>query len=328
MIKQLYDTIDGKDIYIYTIAHGDIEVDICEMGARVNAIRVFGVDVTLGYKSVGDYLIGGGYVGATVGRVANRIAGGRFTLDGKEYMLNKNNGENHSHGGTVGFDKKLFTVLSAENCCLVLQYVSDDGEEGYPGRLTLTVKFCVIDSVLSIDFAAECDSDTLWNPTNHMYFNLNGESSGDCRDNFLQLFADYYTPTDDGNIPIGEKSSVKNTPFDFGELKQIGADFDKSELSRTVGYDHNYILNGEHAAHAESKVTGIQMDVYTDLPCMQFYTGGKLRGADGKTVKNGKWAGFCLEPQYCPNAINMEGFDKPILKKGEKKVHYIRYEFS
>ena len=328
MNRQLYDKIDGKDIYLYTIAHGGIEVDICEMGARINALRVGGVDIALGYNSVSDYLVGGGYIGATIGRVANRIAGGRFTLGGKEYSLNTNDGKNHLHGGIAGFDKKLFTVLSAEKCCLVLQYISEDVEEGYPGRLTLTVKFGVVDGTVRIDFAAECDGDTLWCPTNHIYLNLNGEDDGDCRDNLLRINADYYTPVDDGLIPTGEKIAVKGTPFNFNRKKKIGKDFDKKELSATVGYDHNFVLNGEHAAHVESEKTGIKMDVYTDMPCIQLYTGGQLCGAKGKNGKYNKWAGFCLEPQYCPNAINMDGFDKPILKKGENKVHYIEFRIK
>ncbi|MCH5165224.1 MAG: galactose mutarotase [Clostridiales bacterium] len=328
MQRQLYDRIDGKDIYIYTIAHDNIEVDICEMGARINAIRVNGVDIVLGYNSVRDYLVGGGYIGATIGRVANRIAAGKFSLGAKKYSLNTNDGKNHLHGGIDGFDKKLFTVLSAEKCCIVLQYISDDGEEGYPGRLTFTAKFGVVDKTLNIDFAAESDKDTLWCPTNHAYFNLNGEQNGDCRDNLLQINADYYTPVDGGLIPTGEKKAVKNTPFDFNGIKQIGADFDSIELASTFGYDHNYLLNGDHAAHVESEVTGIKMDVYTDMPCLQLYTGGQLCGAKGKNGKYNKWAAFCLEPQYCPNAINMRGFAKPILKKGENKIHYIRYKFD
>ena len=328
MQKRLYDNMDGKDIYIYTISSGSLEVDICEVGARINALRVYGVDIVLGFDFIGDYIKSGSYAGATIGRVANRIAGGRFTLDGKDYCLNINSGKNHLHGGTCGFDKKLFTVLSAEKCCLVLQYISANGEEGYPGRLTLTVKFGVLDDMLSIDFAATSDKDTLWCPTNHLYFNLNGANHGDCRNNRLQLHADYYTPTDEWHIPTGEKRSVKNTPLDFNELKQIGTDFGKEELALTVGYDHNYILKGEHAAHAESKITDIKMDVYTDMPCMQLYTGGQQKSAGGRSGKRKKRAGFCLEPQYCPNAINMDGFDKPILKKGECRTHYIRYQFG
>ena len=328
MQRRLYDTIDGKDIYLYTISHGGREVDICEMGARINALRVHGVDIVYGFDSQSDYLKSGSYAGATIGRVVNRIANGKFSLGGNEYKLSTNAGSNHLHGGIAGFDKKLFTVLSAENCCLVLQYISEDGEEGYPGRLTLIVKFGVVDGTVSIDFAAVCDKDTLWCPTNHIYFNLNGKGSGDCRKNLLQINADYYTPVDERLIPTGEKRAVKNTPFDFNTLKQIGADFGNEQLSRNGGYDHNYVLNGDRAAHVESETTGIKMDVFTDMPCLQFYTVVNKRTAKGKTGKTVKCMGFCLEPQYCPNAINMNDFDKPILKKGENRLHYIRYQFG
>ncbi|MCH5157638.1 MAG: galactose mutarotase [Clostridiales bacterium] len=326
-MKQRYDVVDGKDIFIYTIKRDKVEVDIVEMGARINAIRVDGVDVVLGYNSVNDYMVGGGYIGATVGRVANRIAGGVFTLGGKEYKLYTNNGKNHLHGGKVGFDKKIFVVTDCTDSSVTMEYVSPDGEENYPGTLKLTVKFTVEHNSLIIDFTAVSDKDTLWCPTNHAYFNLNGEQSGDCLTNLLQINADYYTPVDEGLIPTGEKRAVKNTPFDFNTPKNVGKDITDKSLAHTSGYDHNYVLSDEHAAHLEGPDTGIIMDLYTDMPCVQFYSAGKIVEINGKSGIYRKWAGFCLEPQYCPNAINMEGFEKPIIKKGEVKKHYIRYQF-
>ena len=191
-----------------------------------------------------------------------------------------------------------------------------------------SVKFTVENNYLLIDYEGVSDMDTLWCPTNHAYFNLEGESSGDCRGNLLQLNADYYTPVDEELIPTGEKREVKGTPFDFNSLKRIGADFDNEQLKPTNGYDHNYVLNGEHAAHVESSKTGVKLDVYTDMPCIQLYTGGQLSGCIGKTIKYNQLAGFCLEPQYCPNAINMNGFEKPIVKKNEVKKHYIKFIFG
>lgn len=325
-MKRLYDEINGKAVFLYTIGNDNLSVDICDMGARINAIRVGGVDIAFGFNSVNDYLCGG-YAGATVGRVANRIADGRFELNGTQYCLNTNDGKNHLHGGNEGFDKKPFCVVKHNENSVTMKYESVDGEECYPGNLTFTVSFTVEGKSLLIEFEAVSDKDTLWCPTNHAYFNLDGESSGDCRSNLLRINADYYTPVDGGLIPIGEKRAVKATPFDFNVLKQIGADFGREELKQTKGYDHNYVLNGEHAAHAESKKTGIKMDVYTDMPCIQLYTGGQLNGCAGKTIKYRQWAGFCLEPQYCPNAINTDGFEKPVLKKGEVKKHYIKLEF-
>ncbi len=327
-MKKLYDETDGKCAYMYTIKNDNIEVDICEIGARINALRVDGVDIVLGFNSVEDYNKSGCYAGATVGRVANRIANGRFTLNGKEYLLNVNNGENHLHGGNVGFDKKRFAVTEDTDNSVTMVYESCDGEENYPGNLRFTVKFTVENNSVLIEYSAVSDKDTLWCPTNHAYFNLDGEHKGDCRNNLLQLNADYYTPVDGGLIPTGEKKSVKSTPFDFTSLKRIGENTDSEELKATLGHDHNYILNGEHAAHAESEVTGINLDVYTDMPCMQFYSGGQLNGVTGKSGFYNRYAGFCLEPQFCPNSVNMQGFDKPILKAGAIKKHYIKYKIQ
>lgn len=326
-MKKLYGKLNGKEIFLYVIKQGNIEVKICEVGARINALKVGGTDIVLGFNSQEDYEKSGCYAGATIGRVANRIANGRFTLNGKEYKLNTNDGKNHLHGGNVGFDKKLFTVLEQTENSVTMQYISADGEDNYPAELKFTVKYTVENDALLIEYKATADGDTLWCPTNHAYFNLDGEASGDCGDNLLQLNADFYTPVDGGLIPTGEKIAVRGTPFDFTSPKTIAKDFNDEELQSSRGYDHNYILNGDHAAHIESNVTGIKMDLYTDLPCLQFYGGGQLNGVQGKTRIYNKRAGFCLEPQYCPNAINMQGFDKPILKKGETKMHFIKLAF-
>ena len=326
-MKKLYDKIDGKEVYLYTINSGNIEVDICEVGARINALRINGVDIVLGFNSVEDYNKSGCYAGATIGRVVNRIAKGRFTLNGKEYRLNTNDGENHLHGGSVGFDKKLFTVLEQTDNSVTMEYLSADGEENYPGNLRFTVKFTVENNSLIMEYSAVTDKDTLWCPTNHAYFNLDGAGEGGCLKNLLQINADYYTSVDSGLIPTGGKRTVKGTPFDFTKLKRIGETIESEELKMTLGYDHNYILNSDHAAHAESEVTGIKMDVYTDMPCLQFYSGGQLNNVKGKSDVYNQYAGFCLEPQYCPNAINLKGFDLPFLTTGEEKTHYIKYVF-
>ena len=313
---------------IITLKGGKIEADIESVGARINALRVNGVDIVLGFNSVEDYNKSGCYAGATIGRVANRIAKGRFTLNGKDYRLNVNNGENHLHGGNVGFDKKQFTVLKQTDNYVTMEYVSADGEENYPGNLKFTVKFTVENNALLIEYSAVSDKDTLWCPTNHAYFNLDGEGKVDCLGNMLQLNADYYTPVDGGLIPTGEKKAVKGTLFNFTKLKRIVENIESEELKMTLGYDHNYILNSEHAAHAESEITGIKMDVYTDMPCLQFYSGGQLNNVKGKSGIYNRYAGFCLEPQFCPNAINMQGFNKPTLKAGQIKKHYIKFAFQ
>lgn len=327
-MKKLYGKTNGKDFYHYVIKQGKLEVEICEVGARINALRINGVDIVLGFNSVEDYNKSGCYAGATIGRVANRIAKGRFALNGREYKLNVNNGENHLHGGNEGFDKKLFTVLELTDNSVTMEYISADGEENYPGSLRFTVKFTVEDNSLLIECTAISDKDTLWCPTNHAYFNLDGEQKGDCRNNLLQINADFYTPVDGGLIPTGEKKAVKGTPFNFTKPKRIGEEIGSNELKATLGYDHNYILNGEHAAHAESELTGIKMDVYTDMPCLQFYSGGQLNNVTGKNCIYNQYAGFCLEPQYCPNAINMKDFEKPILEAVKIKKYHIKYSFN
>lgn len=326
--KNYYDKINGKAVYLYTVKDGNIEVDICDLGARINAIRVGGTDIVLGFNCVKDYFDSGCYAGATIGRVANRIAGGKFILNNRPYFLNKNDGNNHLHGGNLGFDRKLFDVIKQTGNCITMQYESADKEENYPGKLSFTVSFKVTNNSLLMEYSAISDKDTLWNPTNHAYFNLDGQSSGDCRENLLRINSDFYTPADNELIPTGEKRAVAGTVFDFNSLHKVGAHFGNENLTATCGYDHNYILKGEHAAHSESVVTGIKMDLYTDMPCLQLYTGGALRPSKGKTIAYGKWAGFCLEPQYCPNAINMAGFEQPILKKNTEKNHYIKFVFE
>lgn len=326
-MKKFYDKIDGKEVYLYTINSENIEVDVCEVGARINALRINGVDIVLGFNSVEEYIKSGCYAGATIGRVANRIAKGRFTLNGKEYQLNVNNGENHLHGGKEGFDKKLFTVLEQIDNSVTMEYVSADGEENYPGNLKFTVKFTVENNALLMEYTAVSDKDTLWCPTNHAYFNLDGEGKGDCLENLLQINADKITLIDSGLIPTGEVATVSKTAFDFRKLKPIYRDLDSTNLKATLGYDYNFILKSKHAAHAESIITGIKMDVYTDMPCLQFYSGGQLNNVKGKSGVYNQYAGFCLEPQYCPNAINLKGFDLPFFTTGEEKTHYIKYVF-
>ena len=313
---------------IITLKDGNIEAEIESVGARINALRINGVDIVLGFNSVEDYNKSGCYAGATVGRVANRIAKGKFTLNGKEYRLNVNNGENHLHGGNEGFDKKPFKVLGQTDNSVTMQYVSADGEENYPGNLKFTVKFKVENNALLIEYSAISDKDTLWCPTNHAYFNLDGEGKGDCLENLMQINADKITLIDSGLIPTGEVATVSKTAFDFRKVKPIYKDLHSTNLKATLGYDHNFILKSNHAAHVESKITGIKMDVYTDMPCLQFYSGGQLNGVKGKSGIYNRYAGFCLEPQFCPNAINMQGFDKPILKAGEIKKHYIKFAFQ
>ena len=330
--KKLFDNFNGRDIYAYTIS-GDIKVTVCTLGATVLALKAPDrngnmVDVALGMTTARDMIDKIKYMGAVVGRCANRIANGRFMLNGKEFRLAKNNGNAHLHGGDVGFNCKVFDV-TVEGDGLTLCATSADGEEGYPGNLAFAVKYTVCGSELKIEYFAQSDKDTVFNPSNHAYFNLNGESDGSITDNVLQINADSYLQIDKDLIPT-VRCAVDGTLFDFRTPKPIGKDIDNaadSQLKIAGGYDHNFCLNGTHAAHAFSPKTGIAMDVFTDAAGVQLYTGNFLRGQVGKSVYN-KRSGFCLETQFFPNAINRDDCAKPILKAGQNFYSCTKYVFS
>ena len=325
MIVQKY--LGGR-IWHYTLYNNDISVGIENLGAAITEIKVGGVDVVLGFNTAEDRVASGTYAGTTIGRVANRIADGRFVIGGRLHYVSVNDGKNHLHGGIRGFDKRLFTALSHTANSICLQYISEDGEEGYPGKLCFNVKFTIKDGSLCINYAAVSNMDTLWCPTNHTYFNLDGEDSGDCRDDILQLNADNYAPTDDTLIPTGDVMPIEGTPFDFLKEKPIIADFKNPALRATNGYDHNFIANSNNMAFAYSNKTGIGFRVSSDMPCFQLYTGGAIKPCKGKSRKYGAWSGFCIEPQYCPNAINLKKFDKPIIYTDKRYEHYIKYTFG
>jgi aldose 1-epimerase len=325
LTKSLFDNYEGKEVYLYELSNEYLKVGITNFGAGINYLKVLTAkgekDICLGYKTIKDYVHSATHSGATIGRVGNRIRYGKFTLDGKEYSLSINDGVNHLHGGTIGFSERFFDVEAKDNL-LVFSLTSDDGDQGYPGTLKLKVEYSLNGKSLNIKFSAVSDKDTLWNPTNHTYFNLGGEDSGNVLDTHLRINADSYTPCDGHTIPIGEIKSVHDTEYDFTTFKKLG-----DMIEKYGGYDDNYILNSNHAATAYSDKSGIKLDVYTDLPAMQFYSGNFVNGR-GKSREYFPHDGFCLEPQYVPNAINMDGFDKPILKANEKKSYYINYKFD
>lgn len=325
-------SVEGKDVFLYTLQQG-ISVDISSYGATITAIRVPDkcgntVDVALGSADLQQLTQAGSYMGAVVGRCGNRIADGKFTLEGKEYSLAKNDGgKAHLHGGNVGFNKKVFSARTEGNS-VYFSLHSPDGEENYPSALDLTVKYTVSGFGLTIEYFAQSDGTTLCNPTNHAYFNLNGESDGSILDNVVTLNADSFLAVDKCLIPTEEKS-VKGTPFDFTQPKPIGKDIncDDAQLKTAGGYDHNFCLKGSHAATVYSPKTGIVMDCYTDRPGIQFYSGNFLNGEQGKSLY-AKRSGFCLETQLYPDAVNHPKWQSPILKKGENFYTKTQYLFS
>ncbi len=329
--RQSYGTYNGKELYLYTLS-GGITATICTLGATVLSLNVpdkngNNVDVALAMTTPQNIANTESYMGSVVGRCGNRIANGCFTLNGKQYKLATNNGNAHLHGGNVGFNKKIFDSR-LEGDSLLLSYTSPNGEEGYPGKLNFCVKYTVMDKSLVIEYFAHCDQDTVFNPTNHLYFNLNGERDGSILDNQLTIYAKEYLAVNANLIPI-ETKSVANSPFDFRTAKAIGRDIASNnlQLATAGGYDHNFCLLGSHVATAFSTKTGIVMDVFSDMPGVQFYSGNFLTGEKGKSVYN-KHSGFCLETQFFPDAINHPDFISPILPKDEQFYSKTVYQFS
>ena len=282
-------------------------------------------DVVLGYETLEDYENGGDSVGATVGRVANRIGTGAFELNGKKYELTKNdNGENTLHGGIDFYNKRMWDVKEEDDTHVVFALVSPDGDQGFPGEVKIEVSYTITEeNELKIHYHAIPDQDTLLNMTNHSYFNLSGHASGTAWNAKVWIDADAFTETDAELIPTGTVVPVEGTPMDFRKEKvvekEIGADY--TPLKLAGGYDHNWVLNGKgfrKAASAESEETGIKMEVYTDLPGIQFYSGNFLAGSKGKEgAVYEKGYGICFETQYFPDAIHKENFESPITKAGE-----------
>jgi aldose 1-epimerase len=331
---------DGSAVHLYTMrnAHGMV-VKVTNYGLIITEILVPDKtgkvgDVVLGFDNFDRYLKGHPFFGAIAGRYANRIANAKFTLDGKEYKLAANNGKNHLHGGKVGFDKKLWTakVLEGGENGVEFTYTSKDGEEGYPGNLTLTVRYTLTDdNTLTIDYSATTDKKTVINVTNHSYFNLAG--SGTILDHDLEIEADQYTPVDSELIPTGEIATVKGTPLDFTTPHKIGERIEQTGLG---GYDHNFVLRGgitakpRLAARAHDPKSGRVMEVFTTEPGVQLYT---AIGLDGSIVGVGgvhypKSGAFCLETQHFPDSPNKPNFPSVVLEPGKKFHSTTAFKFS
>lgn len=334
-------TKNGEEVRELTLDNGVLSCAILTFGATLRALFVPGkagpVDVVLGYDSLEQYETEGGYFGATVGRFANRIAEGRFTLNGREYVLARNDGPNHLHGGTVGWSHRVWTVEEADGARAVLSLDSPDGEEGYPGRLRARVTYALEGDALSIRYEASGDRDTPCSLTNHSYFNLAGQGSGPVLDQELKLFASAYTPADSTSIPTGEIEPVEGTPMDLRVPGPIGARIEEpfQQLVWGRGYDHNFVVDGRPgtlrpAARAASRTTGVVLEVETTSPGVQFYTANYVE--EGRRGKNGAVYGFrhgfCLETQYFPDAPNCPAFPSATLRAGEAYDQLTRFRFS
>ena len=334
-------TPDGQEVDQILLTKGDLSCQILTFGATIRSLTVpdrdgSPTDVLLGYDTLEEYLRHDGYLGATVGRYANRIAGGTFGLNGETYRLAINNGPNHLHGGLCGFSHQVWDIETCDTGSVTLRLHSPHMQEGYPGSLTCHVTFTLEDDSLTIRYQATTDRDTLCNLTNHSYFNLSGHGSGPVLEQELRLFAHYYTPTDATAIPLGTLGPVAGTPMDFLSPTPIGKNIQAPfpQLTDALGYDHNYAIDGptgtlRPAAVAHSAATGITMEVSTTLPGVQFYSANYLpphrMGKAGKTY--GPRHGFCLETQFFPDSPNRPNFPSAILRPEAPYDHTTVFRF-
>lgn len=341
-----FDTIiDGKKVGLYWIENKGIKAAFTNYGGRliglwVNDKKGKPTDVVVGMNSAKGFKTSTEpYFGATIGRVGNRIAKGKFTLEGKQYQVPLNNGENALHGGVKGFQDVVWNAEKTNENTLVFTYVSPDGEQGFPGNLSVKVTYTITDdNSVKMEYEATTDKTTIVNLTNHAFFNLNGEGSGTILNHELQIYANEFTPVDEGLIPNGQLKPVKNTVFDFTSKHTIGERIETKEeqLKFGKGYDHNYVLSGtkknglNHAATISGDQSGITMDIFTEEPGLQFYSGNFMQSKN--TFKSGSKddfrTAFALETQHFPDAPNQPKFAPIVLKPGQKYHTVSYYQFS
>ena len=339
-VEHFGELADGTPVDLYTLKSSALEVSITNYGWRIVTLKTADRsgrvdDVVLGYDGFAPYLTGRPFFGAVVGRYANRIARGRFTLDGHTYQLPINNNGNSLHGGLVGFDKRLWQGRIEGNGVL-LTYLSKDGEEGYPGNLTATVRYRVVRNELRVEYGATTDRDTVVNLSNHSYFNLAGAGNGNILGHELTIYADRFTPLDATQIPTGELRSVAGTPFDFRRPHAIGEriDADDDQLRIGHGYDENWVLNAYPgkpalALVAYEPVSGRVMEVLTDQPGLQLFSGnflGPLTGKGGRTYD--VRSAFCVETQHFPDSPNHRDFPSTLLRPGQVFKSTTIFRFS
>jgi aldose 1-epimerase len=337
--KEPFGTHKGKEVLLFTLQNNkNMTVKITNYGGIITSIVTPDksgklADVVLGFNTLKEYEAEHPFFGALVGRYGNRISKAKFTLDGKQYELAHNDGNNHLHGGIIGFDKVVWQAVpiqSNDSVALKLTYDSKDGEEGYPGHLSTTVTYLLNDqNELKITYEAKTDKPTIVNLTQHSYFNLAGEGSGSVQDHELEINADRYTVTDKELIPTGELRAVKGTALDFTKSKSLGTGF----AQNNGGFDDNFVLVKDQGLTLAAKVrepkSGRGMEVYTTQPGIQLYTGNGLNGSlTGKSGHcYGQYGGFCLETQHYPDSPNQPSFPTTVLRPGENYFHVTIYKF-
>ena len=346
MTKTIFGNTPQGEAHLFTLKNKNgVEVKVTNYGGTITSISVpdrngIFVDIVLGFDQLEEYIEKPSYFGCIIGRYGNRIANGKFSIDNNTFTLVKNNKGNHIHGGTVGFDKKLWTVQESKNpdeLKVVMDYTSPDMEEGYPGNLSLTLTYTLTeDNELIIDYQAITDKKTICNLTNHSFFNLKGEGDGDILNHELMIASSHITPTDESQIPTGELLAVEETPFDFNQRTRIGARInnDHQQLKYGNGYDHNYVLNqGKEsikklAASLYEPTSGRLMEVFTTEPGVQLYTGNWVDVIGKGKKKYNKRGALCLETQHYPDSPNQPNFPSTILNTGEVYRTSTIYKFS
>lgn len=328
-------------LYTFTNQNG-VVMEVSDFGASLHALMVpdkegDSCDVVLGYDTPMEYEAPcRTFFGVTVGRNANRIAGGRFTLNGKEYQIDQNQNGNNLHSGEDFYSFRVWDVNEIGDNCITFALYSPDGDQGYPGAVDIEVKYTLTDdNAVQIDYLALPQDDTIINLTNHSFFNLNGHASGSILEQEVWVDADAFTLTDETLIPTGEICPVEGTPMDFRTKKAVGRDIHRDYDALVLGgdgFDHNWCLNNNgkfaKAAEMSSPISGITMEVYTDLPGVHIYTGNYLKDELGKQgIVYKQYQAMCFETQYYPNAINQENFKSPIVKKGEEYRTRTVYKF-
>ena len=340
MIKtENWGTHDNNDVFLFTLDNNNgLTAEITNYGGIIKSLVFDGVDVVLGRNNLEEYLENSGCYGAFIGRNSNRIENAEFELDGKKYTLFKNNGVCNLHGGPMGFNKRVWNAeaVDGEEPSLILSGVSADGDQGFPANMNVKVTYTLTkDNSIKIHYEADADGDTLANMTNHSYFNLNGHASGQVYGHTVKSECDFYTPNTDGCFPTGEIRSVKGTAFDLTTPTKLGEHLlsDDEQVKLFDGFDHNFCINGKgfrKAITLTGDISGITMEVYTDLPGVQIYSGNGIHEDEicKDNVSYKKHQGICFETQAFPNATVYSHFPSIVLKKGEKYETVTEYKFS